>query len=155
MSWKTSHYILEESLGHLASRFSRVILREIHCAFEAESIPITSEQWSVLVYILNHDGESQGTLCEALSREKTTVARLVGTLERQGFVHRQQCAVDGRGKTLHLTPKGTALMRKATAIGQRMLDKAIEGIDPSDLNICRRVLKQAWCNLTGADHFPS
>ncbi|WP_051261669.1 MarR family winged helix-turn-helix transcriptional regulator [Desulfovibrio inopinatus] len=147
----TSPYILDQSLGHLASRFSRVILREIHTAFAAQSVPLATEQWSVLVYIMHHDGEPQGTLCEALSREKTAVARLVATLERQGYIMRQQCKSDGREKTLHLTPAGVTLMKQATEIVQKILNNATRNIPPSDLDTCRRVLKKAWGNLTGAD----
>ncbi len=66
----TSHYLLKDSLGHLATQFSKAALKRINQDLQASGHPITSEQWTALVHIWNQGGLTQQELGERLSRTR-------------------------------------------------------------------------------------
>ena len=143
----TSHYLLKDSLGHLATQFSKAALRRINQDLQAAGHPITSEQWTALVHIWNQGGLTQQELGERLLKDKTNIARLAASLERLGYIRRQPGQTDRREKTLRLTELGQAAMPGIASLVQRMLADAYAGIDEHELALCRRVLARARQNL--------
>lgn len=143
----TSHYLLKDSLGHLATQFSKATLRRINQDLQAGGYPITSEQWTALVHIWNQGGLTQQELGERLLKDKTNIARLAASLERLGYIARQPGQTDRREKTLRLTQLGQQAMPGIAALVQRVLTDAYAGIDEHELALCRRVLARARLNL--------
>lgn len=143
----TSHYLLKDSLGHLATQFSKAALRRINQDLQAAGHPITSEQWTALVHIWNQGGLTQQELGERLLKDKTNIARLAASLERLGYIVRQPGQTDRREKTLRLTQQGQEAMPGIASLVQRMLADAYAGIDEHELALCRRVLARARQNL--------
>ncbi len=142
-----SLYELKDSLGHLATQFSKAALRRISHELQAGGYPITSEQWTALVHVWNREGLTQRQLGALLLKDKTNVARLLAGLEAAGYILRQPGHPDRREKLVRLTDTGRAAMPGVAALVQKMLDAASAGIDPVELDICRRVLRAARLNL--------
>jgi len=143
----SSHYLLKDSLGHLATQFSKAVLKRINQDLQAAGHPVTSEQWTALVHIWNQGGLTQQELGERLLKDKTNIARLSASLERQGYIRRETGKVDHREKTLRLTELGQAAMPGLAALVQHVLSDAHAGIDEHELALCRRVLARARQNL--------
>jgi len=143
----TIRYQLKDSLGHLATQFSKAVLRRINQVLQQGGYPITGEQWTALVQIWNAEGQTQQQLGERLLKDKTTVARLLFSLETAGYIERRPGAADRREKTIHLAASGRAAMPRVVALVQNVLDEAGQGITPEDLDTCRRVLMRARLNL--------
>ena len=146
----TSHYLLKDSLGHLATQFSKATLRRINQDLQAGGYPITSEQWTALVHIWNQGGLTQQELGERLLKDKTNIARLAASLERLDYITRQPGQTDRRERTLRLTQLGQQAMPGIAALVQRVLADAYAGIDEHELALCRRVLARARQNLDAA-----
>jgi len=146
----TSHYLLKDSLGHLATQFSKATLKRINQDLQAGGYPITSEQWTALVHIWNQGGLTQQELGERLLKDKTNIARLAASLERLDYITRQPGQTDRRERTLRLTQLGQQAMPGIAALVQRVLADAYAGIDEHELALCRRVLARARQNLDAA-----
>jgi len=140
-------YTLDTSLGHLATRLSRVVLRRLNADFSAQGLEITAEHYSLLVQLWEHNGLSQGALAERSARDKTTMARLAATLDERGLIERRPSPHDGRERLLFLTATGKKLMDRATELAQEILADAQRGIDAEELKRCRDVLRRACANL--------
>ena len=104
-------YAIDKSLGHLATRFSRVLLRQIDAAFAQNGLPITAQQYSFLIQLWNRNGLPQGVLAEKTARDKTTMARLAAGLESAGLIVRLPSPADSRERLVFLTDQGKELMR--------------------------------------------
>ncbi len=150
MHASTSHYLLKDSLGHLATQFSKAALKRINQDLQEGGHAITSEQWTALVHIWNQGGLTQQELGERLLKDKTNIARLAAGLERAGYIQREAGRVDRREKTLRLTEFGKQAMPGIAAVVQRVLADAYAGIDEHELALCRRVLARARQNLAPA-----
>jgi DNA-binding MarR family transcriptional regulator len=140
-------YVLEKSLGYLAARFSRIMLRRINAALTRHGLPITSDQYSLLVQLWDQNGLPQGALAAKTVKDKTTMARLAAGLESQGVIVRLPGPGDARERLLYLTDRGKEIMDEATGLVHAILDEAGEGIEESQLDVCRDVLRRACLNL--------
>ena len=89
-------YTLDRSLGHLASRFSRVVLRRINAALAQGNLAITAEQYSFLVQLWDRNGLPQGALADKTAKDKTTMARLAAGLESRGLIVRLPASVNNQ-----------------------------------------------------------
>lgn len=140
-------YELAESLGYLTTQFSRVILKRINDELPRRGLPICSEKWALLVHIWAQGGQSQQALAGKLFKDKTYMARLVASLIKSGLIMRLAGQSDHREKMVFLTKQGAAVMSKATALVQGLLDQAATGITAAELGTCKDVLRRAWKNL--------
>ncbi|GFO69533.1 MarR family transcriptional regulator [Geomonas limicola] len=143
----TDTYTLNVSLGHLASRFSRTVLRRFNLVLVEQGIPITAEQYSLLVQLWECNGLAQGALAEKTAKDKTTMARLAAGLESRDLIVRLPSPDDARERLLYLTDNGKQLMDRATKLARGILDEAQQGIPAADLDTCREVLRRAYANL--------
>ncbi|HEY4745766.1 MAG TPA: MarR family transcriptional regulator [Desulfuromonadaceae bacterium] len=147
MKHSPNNYTLDTSLGYLAARFSRVLLRRINAALSQHGFPITAEQYSFLVQLWDRNGLPQGVLADKTARDKTTMARLAAGLESRDLIVRLPSPADARERLVFLTDKGKALMEEATALTRGILEEAQQGIDEAQLEVCRDVLRRACLNL--------
>lgn len=88
------------------------------------------------------DGVRQGALVDALGVEPPSLVPLLSRLERAGLVERRPDPADKRAKTLHLTPAGRDLARRAEAVADDVRAHLLRGIPPSDIEVTARVLSQ-------------
>ncbi|HEY5512839.1 MAG TPA: MarR family transcriptional regulator [Geomonas sp.] len=138
---------LDQSLGRLAARFSRVLLRRLNAVMVQHDLPITAEQYSFLIQLWDQNGLPQGVLADKTEKDKTTMARLAAGLESRGLIVRLPSPGDARERLVFLTDNGKKLMDEATALARGILAEAQQGIDEAQLEVCREVLRRACLNL--------
>jgi DNA-binding MarR family transcriptional regulator len=141
-------YSLDDSLGNLSTLFSRAILKRINLELKRHGYKITSEQWVILVYVWGHNEQSQQALAEKLFKDKTTIARLVASVELLGLVVREAGQSDNREKIVFLTERGKQVMNRVTALVQTLLNEAGRGISEEEMKICKDVLRRAHKNIS-------
>ncbi|MDD2336325.1 MAG: MarR family transcriptional regulator [Geobacteraceae bacterium] len=146
---KRSHnsYTLDKSLGHLAARYSRVLMRRINAEFLQHRIPITAEQYSLLIHLWDQNGLPQGVLTEKTAKDKTTITRLAAGLESRGLIVRLPSLIDARERMVFLSDKGNELMDQATDLVHGIHEEAQQGICEAELEACRKVLYRTCSNL--------
>ena len=147
MENRLSKYALRESLGYLAYEASGAIRKQIGRELARNKYPIKAEQFAALVYIWDEDGQPQRALAEKLYRDKTTVTRLVSSIESLGFIRRAPGPEDAREKRIFLTESGKKLMVRVTQLVQEILELAGKGIEPREIRICKDVLRRVRQNL--------
>jgi DNA-binding MarR family transcriptional regulator len=140
-------YDLNESLGHLTSQASRMVLKRINRELARKGLPITSEQFSVLVHVWAQNAQPQYVLADKLFKDKTNIARLLASLESSALVVRIPGQKDAREKMVCLTEQGQKLMEKVTVVVQQALEHGQRGIDERDIAICKDVLRRFHGNL--------
>lgn len=142
-------YDLDNSIGRLVGMASRAIINRLNRNFEAAGIILTAEQWIVLVNVGHHEGECQQYFARFSGKDKTSIARLLVAMEEHGLIRREPDSADRRQNMIFLTPRGRALMDEATPVVESTLAEAVHGIDKSELDVCRRVLREIFENMSG------
>ncbi|NBC17217.1 MAG: MarR family transcriptional regulator [Bacteroidetes bacterium] len=142
-------YRLDDSIGYLINRASRSIRQRLNAVLSDEGFSITGEEWAILVHLWNQDGQPQQQIADTLDKDKTTLSRLLSSLERQNLVVRIPDQADRRRRLIYLTPGGQALEDEVIPVALRVLREAQSGISANHLATCKAVLRQIHDNLSG------
>lgn len=108
---------------------------------------ITRIQWIALYYIYTQGKQSQRDLSNHMKINDSSAMRLIGRMERDGWVERQRSEDDRRIILLSLTESGRELITRALPVGEDFSHKLIEGIDPEEIKIFLRVQQQMYDNI--------
>jgi len=109
----------------------------------AVGLGVTRAQWKVLFRLTRQPGLRQIELADMLEIEPITLSRIVDRLEESGLVERRPDPADRRAWRLHVTAQAQPLIAKLRAIADDLIAEAFDGIDPSEIEITRRVLARA------------
>ena len=90
---------------------SRQITRLYDSHLEPVGLRIT--QFSMLAALEEADGATVNTLAERLDIERTAMGKMVGFLERDGFVTIRPSPTDGRVRIVEITDEGRRLHKRA------------------------------------------
>lgn len=142
---------LEEGLGFLLNKGTQVLHRQINRNFISEGFEITSEQWSVLVFLYHCDSKSQNEIAEKTFRDKVSVTKIIDNLEKRGLVFRTHDENDRRVKRIVLSKEGKVLVPKLKKVAFGTLSEAFKNTKQKDRESFMLVLSQIVENFTGED----
>jgi DNA-binding MarR family transcriptional regulator len=126
---------------------STAIARRLQKNFKQNGVDITIEQWSVLYHLWKQDGVNQQELCNATFRDKPSITRLVDNLEKLKLVKRVSSKEDRRRNLIYLTDTARKLQEQSMELANQTLNEALEGVSPSNIELCKAVLQQVYDNL--------
>ena len=127
-------------------RVSAAINRKLVLNFKQNSIDLTPEQWTVLIYLWKKDGVTQQELCNATYKDKPSMTRLIDNMERMNLVVRISSKEDRRINLIHLTQHGRRMGEKSRYITNKTLKEALRGLTVEELRISQDVLRKVFEN---------
>ncbi|KRA64317.1 MULTISPECIES: MarR family transcriptional regulator [Rhizobium/Agrobacterium group] len=120
-----------EALGALIGQVNRLWRRSIDESLS--QLGLTEATWRPLIYISRAiQPLSQNALAEHLSLDRSSIVRLLDTLEASGFVVRRKDPSDRRVKRLQLTSRGQEVAEQAESASRQLHAKVFNAI-PHDL----------------------
>lgn len=132
----------EESLGCLTNLSAMAARNYLTRQLALHGIDMTIEQFKVMVVLWKEGESTQQTIADFVGKDKASVTRLIAGLEKRSLIGRATDTSDKRCNLVTLTPQGISLEKPTMEV----LDKANRylhrGIDPDELAITLRVLKQ-------------
>lgn len=131
-----------ESLGYVVNKTARLMRKYFNKELIRKGYSLTGEQHDVLVYLWHMGEQNQQELARALFKDKTTMTRLIKSVEALNFVKRVSNKNDKRQKFVCLTAQGRIMMKDLAGLAQTALRKAQKGISTSDMTACKAVLAQ-------------
>lgn len=114
--------------------------------FNEAGIYMTIDQWLVLSYISQNGECYQHEIASAVFKDNASVTRIIEILVSSGFLTRSIHEKDRRRYRLRLTEEGIHLILKARKVVQEYRTAGIRGINPEELLITEKVLKQMTDN---------
>ena len=110
---------------------------------------VTPVQYAALKVLWEQDGITQRELSRRVGITEPTAVKGIAGLESAGLVMRETDKADKRKMIVSLSTRGRSLKKKLMPMVVEVNERALEGISASDIEITRRVLQQAYFNLTG------
>lgn len=111
-------------------------------------IDLSKEQWLVLKKLHEKDGQVQNNLAFLTNRSKTSLTRLINTMEKKGYVNRKNCEEDKRINHVYLSQKGRKIYDRSLPLLRIIISSLEEGIKPKDLEITIKVLTKVQKNIS-------
>jgi DNA-binding MarR family transcriptional regulator len=110
-------------------------------------IDMTIEQFKVMVFLWKEGSSTQQNIADFVGKDKTSVTRLIAGLEKRFLIQRATACQDKRCNLVTLTPQGVALEKPTMSVLEEATRYIHRGIDPDELAITLRVLKQMCLTL--------
>lgn len=111
-------------------------------AFSENGLDLSKEQWSVLKRLKVNDGQPQNDLAFITHRDKTSMTRLVNTMESKDLVVRKSDENDRRVNRIFLTDHGKAVIEKVTPIMYDLVPAVQESLSNEEIENLISTLKK-------------
>lgn len=115
---------------------------------KAHNKDITMEQWVVLKILHeDHDGIVQNELAFVTNRNKTTLTRLINTMEKKNLVARIPSKQDSRKNLIYLTKKGKDLFLKIKPVILESIEQMQAGITQEEKDFFIQIMTRIQQNF--------
>ena len=135
------------NLGMLIGQVHRLSTKRFVQNSHNSGLDISMDQWIVLGPIWENDGVSHKEISEYCLKDKTSVTKIIDTLEKKNLVVRVSDQLDHRVKRVVLSNKGKELFLRAIPIMELTRDQLRDGITEQDIESLRSVLTKIYNNL--------
>jgi len=125
--------------GHLIRRAQQIAVSMFHSTMGNGVTPI---QYCVLRVLQEHPGIDQVTLARFCALDTSTAADLAVRLEERGLVHRMMPMKSKRFRLLHLTPEGTALLKKLVPRSTVLASRLLQALNRDEKKVFMHLLKK-------------
>ena len=115
--------------------------------FHENGIELSKEQWLVLKKLNDKDGQTHNDLASITNRSKTSLTRLINTMEKKGLVYRALSIKDKRVNHIHLSDFGKQTFLVSLPVLEKMMSELQENISQDDLAKSIEVLGQIQHNI--------
>ncbi len=95
---------------------------------------MTRAKWAVLARLDRFEGLKQTELAEMLDLQPISLTRLLDGLAENGLIERRPDPEDRRAKRLYLTPGARPLLERLSELGEDLMETALAGLQPADVN---------------------
>ncbi len=137
----------ENALGRLIGLAGRAMRGCLDYNLAQAGYDLSAEHMILLGILRDHEGVNQQTLTEYMFRDKTATTRWIDFLEEKKLVVRVPDKTDRRQKMIFLTREGKEMIEGLKQIGRLTEKDALQGIDPKEVAVCKKVLKRIRMNL--------
>lgn len=139
---------LDQNIIYLAGEFAHRFHKALTDAFRQHGFTLTVEQFSILAILWYRDGINQRDISEQLGRDKTTIARVINTMEKNKLVKRVTDPRDTRGKLVMLAPKGRSMQEKTVALAGALYMKCVKSLTAIERNAGISILLKMTASLS-------
>lgn len=103
--------------------------------------------WRILMLLYDKSPSSVGELARRSVTKMPTLTRVLIRMEEEGLIVRQQLEGDKRVVQVTMTPKAVGVLRTVQSIGQKIFERATEGVTEAEAAALTSVLKRVRANL--------
>lgn len=133
-------HFTDDYLLYLLARASQLASGEFHA--ELERLGIAPQMWRVLALLSGCEGRTIGDIAKRALAKQPTMTKLIGRLEKLGYVSRTPGIKDRRQVVVTITPAGeelvSSLIERARMHEANLLDK----YTPAETDALKRMLAQ-------------
>ncbi len=138
---------IQEALLPSLGKTNKLIHFYLNEKFKEKNIDLNKEQAILLNIIHANDGLIQNELAYFTNRDKTSLTRLIHSLEKKGFVARIPSKTDKRKNEIYLTKSGHVMMDSIIPIMKQSVLELEEGISQEEKIIVKKVLTKMRNNI--------
>lgn len=140
----------EHSVVPWIGKIGKLLGIHLKDAFAAVGVEMTREQFIVLKVLHDKDGAMQKELAFITERNKGSLARLISTLEKKGYVERKTPNADRRIKQIFLTKEGRAIFKKIKPVLYEVFVKVECGLSTFEIEQTIHILRKIEYNIQNA-----
>lgn len=134
-------------LLHWVNRLSFLSRKDLAARLAKAGLAITPEEWAILLFLQGNDPTMVTELAEIMSKDSTTMTRLVDGMARKNLVERHTDPKDRRRSLIALSSEGNVMFETVLPLALSMHDLAQKGLAEADIQTTLRTLSAMVENL--------
>lgn len=134
------HRAPNSHLGFLLWRASRAFLEDFRQELAARGYDDLSPSHVNVMPMLDADGTNAQVLADRIGVTKQAAGRIIGELDRAGYVRRVTDIGDGRARLVLFTEKGRALLEEGERAKLALEERWLVGLDVETVALMKHVL---------------
>lgn len=131
---------IDKMVNHKIARLSGILKRQIYQIISEERLDITPEQWVILVYLWENDGQAIGDLVAQSQKDFANVTRIVEKLSQNRYIIKRRNHKDGRSVLLYCTEKVKTIMPHIIKCQRQSLNISLKGISREEQDTLLHIL---------------
>jgi DNA-binding MarR family transcriptional regulator len=137
-------------INKMSHEIFRVLRKQIGAKAETK---LTIDEFA-LTYILSRkqDKVTQKNLAEAMGKDKSTILRLVSSLENKELIRKTECRDDRRKSYLILTKNGEKVLNQYLEIETGLIEKLKSGLSNSEEDLLYKLICRIKTNAETLRH---
>ena len=112
-----------------------------------KSFGLNTTKWRILMLLHDRSPSSVGEIARRSVTKLPTLTRMLIRMEEDGLIFRRALKDDRRIVNVTMTPKAIKTLRMVRSIGQKVFDRAIEGISADEIAETTQTLQRIRANL--------
>lgn len=105
-------------------------------------------RWRVLMLLNDKSPSSVGEIARRSVTKMPTLTRVLIRMEEEGLIVRRSLENDKRIVQVTMTPKAAQTLRSVQAIGQKVFERALEGVSAEEAAMMIDLLRRIRANLS-------
>lgn len=138
---------LNQTIIPYIARTAKMIHFYLSDELKQYNFDLTRAQWVLLKRLHDEDGQIQNDLALITDRNKTSLTRLIHTMERKNLVVRISDEQDKRINRIYLTEKGKAIYQQTLPIIYGSLTKMQANLSEEEIEQLIFLLKKMYSNV--------
>lgn len=138
---------MDESITFLINKAAQKFKLELSRKLKQSGLDISSDQWSVLIYLSEHDGPTQTELAQKLHKDRSNLTRILDLMEKNLHIERIRNTADKREYNVYITEKGKELLPVLKKAGNSVMKQALRGTDTEEIKMAKSFLNKLFSNL--------
>lgn len=134
-------------IGIYTSGLYRLMSSAIDKAFKEKGIPLSLEQFRIMMILKNCGEKSLAEIVKIVDRDSAAMTRSIKSLEEKGFIIRTAIATDKRHKNLIITEAGQIALVDIIAVEQAVAALVIRDFSNEEAELFEQLLVKAKNNL--------
>lgn len=134
---------ITDYIPYLLSKANARMKAELNRQFSEQGFNLTADQWIVLNFLSPGAGFPQAKLAERTGKEKTSLARILFKMEKQGLIERKVHKHDRRMYMIHVTDSGVRTMQRLAPFARRVEVTALNSFTNEEAAELRRLIAEA------------
>ena len=135
------------NIGMLVGSAHRAMTKRFVQNTHKMGLDISLDQWMVLGPIWKFEGTSQKDIAEFCLKDKTSITRIINTLEKMNLGVRVPDQIDHRIKRVVLTHHGKQLFQDVLPVMEKTREEVRQGISDKEIETLKKVLTRITYNL--------
>ena len=135
----------DNSIAFLIAKTRNILKNEMEK--ELKPYGISYAQRVILIRLCEKDGLTQKELAQDTYFEQSNMTLMLDKLELKGLIKREPKANDRRAYLVKITPEGRELKEGLLSLGERVIDRAFQGVGADEKETLSRLLQTLYENL--------
>ena len=143
-----------QSLAPWIGKTMKMLDNKVDGILEEKNIDLSKTQFLILQKAFINEGVCQNELAFFANRNKSSLTRMINTLEKKNYIARIPSKEDKRINKLFITKEGKNILEEVRPLFVEIIQLVEKGLSEEEIESTIKVLMKIQKNIGGADQGP-